>query len=72
MLARLADFRKLRNIKLLMLALLERMFKSASNLSDALQSRLYNENVESQKVLRLKLYDYLSLAIVIFLVIVIC
>ena len=71
MLARLADFRKLRNIKLLMLALLERMFKSASNLSDALQSRLYNENVESQKVLKLKLYDYLSLAIVIFLVIVI-
>lgn len=71
MLSRLANFRKLTNIKLLILVLLEKMLKSASNLSDALQSRLYNENVESQKVLKLKLYDYLSLAIVIFLVIVI-
>lgn len=32
---------------------------------------LYDENIESQKVLKLKLYDYLSLVIVIFLVIVI-
>ena len=71
MLSRLANFRRLKHIRLLILVLLEKMFKSASNLSDALQSRLYDENVESQKVLKLKLHDYLSLAIVIFLVIVI-
>lgn len=71
MLSRLANFRRLKSIKSLMIVLLEKMLKSASNLSDALQSRLYDENVESQKVLKLKFHDYLSLAIVISLVIVI-
>lgn len=71
MLSRLANFRRLKSIKSLMFVLLEKMFKSASNLSDALQSRLYDENVESQKVLELQLYDYISLAIVISLVIII-
>lgn len=68
MLARLANFRKLKHIRLFMIVLLEKMFKSASRLSDALQSRLYNENVESQKVLKLKSYDYLSMLLVIFFV----
>lgn len=66
MLARLADFRRLKNIKLLMLTLLSRMFKSASNLSDAMQSRLYDENAESRKNLKAKLQDYVS-AIFIFI-----
>ena len=61
MLARLADFRKLKNIKILMIALLERLLKSASNLSDALQSRLYNENLESGKILKFNTCDYLSI-----------
>lgn len=43
MLARLADFRKIRHIKLLVMILLEKMLKSASTLSDAMHSRLYNE-----------------------------
>lgn len=71
MLSRLANFRELKSIKLLMLVLLEKMFKSASNLSDALQSRLYDENVESQKALKLQFYDYLSLAIILSLAIAI-
>lgn len=71
MLARLANFRKLKHIKLFMLVLLEKMFKSASRLSDALHSRLYNEDIESQKVLKLKSYDYLSILLVIFFVIII-
>ena len=50
MLARLANFRKLSRIKLLVLALLERMFKSASNVSDAMQSRLYNEDIADKKL----------------------
>lgn len=62
MLARLADFRKLRHIKIIMLALLERMLKSASNLSDAAQSRLYSENAESSKALKLGKHDYVSAA----------
>lgn len=64
MLARLANFRKLKHANLLMIALLERMFKSASNLTDAMQSRLYNENVESHKILELKEYDYVSIILV--------
>ena len=71
MLARLANFRKLKHIKLFMLVLLEKMFKSASRLSDALHSRLYNEDIESQKVLKLKSYDYLSILLVIFFIIII-
>lgn len=64
MLARLANFRKLKHANSLMIALLERMFKSASNLTDAMQSRLYNENVESHKILELKEYDYVSIILV--------
>lgn len=71
MLSRLANFRRLKHIKSLMIVLLEKMFKSASNLSDALQSRLYNEDMESQKVLELKLHDYFSIVIVMFFVMVI-
>lgn len=68
MIARLADFRKLRHIKIIMLALLERMLKSASNLSDAAQSRLYSENAESSKKLKLGKYDYASAVIVLIFI----
>ena len=61
MLSRLANFRKLKHIKLLILVVLERMLKSASNLSDAMHSRLYNENVESKRIMKLGEYDYLSM-----------
>ena len=71
MASRLADFRKIRHVKLLVLNLLERMFKSASNLSDAMHSRLYNEDIESRKVMELKIYDYLSIAIIAMLLLVI-
>jgi energy-coupling factor transport system permease protein len=61
MLARLADFRRLSNIKILVIALLENMFASASTLSDAMMARLYNENAQSSRVMRLKRNDYISL-----------
>lgn len=64
MLARLSNFRKLKHLKLIVLALLERMLKSASNLSDAMQSRLYNEDIEIHKILRLGRYDYASIALI--------
>ncbi len=71
MLARLANFRNLRHIKLIMLSALEKMFKSASNLSDAMQSRLYNENAESHKIMRLSSNDYISLLIIAVFILVI-
>ena len=71
MASRLADFRKIKHVKLLILNLLEKMIKSASNLSDAMHSRLYNEDAESRKVMELKSSDYLSIAIVAVLIIII-
>lgn len=71
MLARLADFRKLRYIKLVTIVLLERMLKSASNLSDAMQSRLYNENAESSKALKLGKYGYIAVVFVLIIVLII-
>lgn len=71
MLTRLANFRKLKHIKLLVIALLERMLKSASNLSDAMQSRLYNENIESQKILKLNKFDYLSIIFILIFTLII-
>lgn len=61
MTARLANFRKFKHMKLIIVALLERMFKSASNLSDAMQARLYNEDIEIHKTLKLSKLDFISL-----------
>lgn len=61
MLARLADFRKLKIIKILIISLLEHMFASASNLSDAMTARLYNEGAQSTVIMRLGRNDYISL-----------
>lgn len=61
MLARLADFKKLKNLKILVISLLENMFISASNLSDAMSARLYNENASSTKIMRFARVDYISI-----------
>jgi len=71
MASRLADFRKFRHIKLMVFSLLEGMLKSASTLSDALQSRLYNENLESYKILKLSIYDYISAALFLVFILII-
>ena len=71
MIARLADFKKLRYIRLIVLALFERMLKSASNLSDAMQSRLYDEDMESSKILTLRKYDYISIIVVLAVILII-
>ena len=63
MLARLADFKKLKTIKILVITLLEHMFASASNLSDAMTARLYNEEAQSTGIMRLQRNDYISLIV---------
>jgi energy-coupling factor transport system permease protein len=71
MLSRLVNFRKIKYLKLLVLLILEKMLKSASNLSDALHSRLYNENTKSSKIMRLGKNDYISIVVVIIFVLII-
>ena len=71
MLSRLADFKKMKNIKLVVILMLHKMLKSASNLSDAMYSRIYDENVESSKPLEFKKYDYISMIFVIILILII-
>ena len=71
MLARLANFRKFWHVQLILINLFEKMLKSASSLSDAMQSRLYNENAKNHKTLRLDDKDYASIILVsIFLIII--
>src|SRR3989344_1828485 len=60
MLSRLADFKKMKNIRLIVILMLHKMLKSASSLSDAMYSRLYNGDVESNKNLVFEKYDYVS------------
>lgn len=71
MVARLANFRKIKNINLIIMNLLQKMIKSAYLLSDAMQSRLYNENAKSHKTLRLDRNDYISAAFVLIFLIAI-
>ncbi|MBI2101947.1 energy-coupling factor transporter transmembrane protein EcfT [Candidatus Woesearchaeota archaeon] len=71
MASRLADFRKIMYVKLLVLNLLEKMLKSASDLSDAMHSRLYNEDAESRRIMKLGKNDYISMAVVIMLILII-
>lgn len=71
MASRLADFRKFRHIKLVIFSLLDRMLKSASTLTDALHSRLYDENAENHKMLRFSAYDYVSALVFIVFVFII-
>ena len=71
MISRLADFKKIKHINRFMVVMLEKMLRSASNLSDAMQARLYNENVENKKIIKFKNYDYVSIMIVLILIAVI-
>lgn len=60
-LARLGSLRNPKHIKLLFLPLLDRIFKSASTLSDAMVSRSYTEKRDAYfNIIRLKYYDYVS------------
>lgn len=65
MLARLANFRKFKHIRLVVESLLERMLRSAYLLTEAMQSRLYNENARSHRRLRMKMQDYASILLVL-------
>ncbi len=71
MLSRLANFRKIKHIKVLIIVLLEKMFKSASGLSDAMYARMYDENVEIKRNMKFKKYDYISIIIVILMAFII-
>ncbi len=64
-LSRLANLKKLKHIKLIILPLLERLFKRASNLSDAMESRCYrNYGYSNFKELKLDLRDYITITII--------
>ncbi len=71
MISRLANLRKLSHMKVLVVLLLEKMLKSASNLSDSMYSRLYDENLESKRVMKLNAYDYISVIVVAFFIFII-
>ena len=68
MVSRSANLKKSKNIKLIFVVLIDKMLKSASNLSDAMQSRLYNENAVSRKKLSLGKLDYLSVIFIMSLI----
>ena len=71
MVSRLADFKKIKHIRNLIMLTLNKMLNSASNLSDAMYSRLYDENIESKRLLKLGKYDYVSLIFMIILILII-
>jgi energy-coupling factor transport system permease protein len=65
-LARLGDIKKPKHLILLFTPLLERLFNSASNLSDSMISRNYTEKRESYfNIIRLTYYDYVSFAMLL-------
>ena len=68
-LARLGDLRKPKHIKLFFLPLIDRVFKSASNLRDAMISRNYSEKRATYfNIIKLRYYDYLYFIILILFV----
>ncbi|MCH8067425.1 MAG: energy-coupling factor transporter transmembrane protein EcfT [Nanoarchaeota archaeon] len=68
-LARLGNLKTPKQIKLLFLPLIERVFKSASNLSDAMLSRNYTEKRTTYfNIIRLKYYDYISLSLLLMFI----
>ena len=69
-LARLGSLRKPKHIKLLFLPLLDRIFKSASNLSDAMLSRSYTENRTTYfNIIKLNYYDYISFILLLIFIV---
>ncbi|MBI2135089.1 energy-coupling factor transporter transmembrane protein EcfT [Candidatus Woesearchaeota archaeon] len=70
--ARLGSMRKPKQVKIFIIRLLERIFNSASTVSDALISRNYNGKRASYfNPIKMVLKDYLSLSILIIVVILI-
>ena len=68
-LARLGNLKNPKQIKLLFLPLIERVFKSASNLSDAMLSRNYTEKRTTYfNIIRLKYYDYISFILLLMFI----
>ncbi len=71
-LARLGSLKSPKHIKLLFLPLLDRIFKSASTLSDAMVARNYTEKRTAYfNIIKLKLYDYASFILLIIFIILI-
>lgn len=69
-LARLGSLKNPKHIKLLFLPLLDRIFKSASTLSDAMVARDYTEKRTTYfNIIRLKYYDYLYFILLIVFII---
>ncbi|MEK6868968.1 MAG: energy-coupling factor transporter transmembrane protein EcfT [Nanoarchaeota archaeon] len=67
-LARLGSLKKPKHIKLLFLPLLDRLFKSASTLSDAMVSRSYTEKrADYFNIIKLKYYDYVSFVLLLII-----
>ena len=68
-LARLGSLKNPKHIKLLFLPLLDRLFRSASTLSDAMVSRSYTEKRDTYfNIIRLKYYDYVSFIVLLIFV----
>ncbi len=65
-LSRLGNIKNPKHIKLLFLPLIERVFRSASNLSDAMLSRNYSpERTSYFNIIKLEYYDYVSLILLL-------
>lgn len=71
MASRLADFKKMKHIKILIMQVLVKMISSASSLSDAMYSRLYDEDIENKRMLKLNRYDYTSMVVIATLIMII-
>lgn len=68
-LARLGNLKNPKHIKLLFLPLIDRVFKSASNLSDAMISRNYSEKRTAYfNIIKLKYYDHISFILLIIFI----
>ena len=69
-LARLGNLKNPKQIKLFFLPLIDRVFKSASNLSDAMLSRNYTEKRTTYfNIIKLKYYDYATFIILIIFIV---
>ena len=67
-LSRLADLKKFKHIKLVVIPLLEKVFKRASNLSDAMEARCYrSEGTTNMRELRLGFRDFLAFGVMLIL-----
>lgn len=69
-LARLGNLKKPKHIKLLFLPLMDKVFKTASNLSDAMLARNYSEKRAAYfNVIHLKNYDHVSFVLLLIFIV---